>query len=386
MTPDRPLREGDAAAVAVGSAVRATRLLCSLWAQPGCAVKLSPDDWREILGAARRARCLGHLGSRLASAGALHLVPPRVVDHLESTTVLVARRRRALRWELRELAEALDTLPHPVVALKGAAYEIEGLPLALARYVSDTDLLVPLEGLAAVEARLKSHGWVSAELSDYDERYYREWSHEIPPMVHPSRAMEVDVHHSIAPGISGDSDAARSLIRDSLPVRWTLPGVGRPCDRLRVLSPVDQLVHLGIHTFAGSELSLRLREVMDFDLLYRHRCIEQGSLDANDVLARAAALNASRPVYWMLHFAARWLGTPVAEALRHASARPGAMVRRVMEANVDRAMLPGERLRRSHSEFAAEMALLGRYQWQRLPLRRLVPHLVEKGRRRLLES
>ena len=313
-------------------------------------------------------------------------VPARVAEHFESAAVVIARRRRAVRWELRELSEALEASPYPVVALKGAAYEIEELALARARFVSDVDLLVPFESLEVVESTLRSRGWSSVEMSDYDERYYREWSHEIPPLVHPARSMEVDVHHSIAPRLHGSGDAARSLMRDSLPIPWSMPGNGRMSDRFRVLAPVDQLVHVGIHTFAGSELSMRLREVMDFDLLYRHRCIEHGLLDARDILDRAEALGASRPVYWMLHFAARWLGTPVGDVLRSRAPRPGWAARRAMEAVVDRSMLPGLQQRRSMPEFAAEVALLARYQWQRLPLGRLVPHLFEKGKRRLLDT
>ena len=49
----------------------------------------------------------------------------------------------------------------------------------------------------------------------------------------------------------------------------------------------------------------------------------------------------------------------------------------------DRSMLPGAGQRRTGSEFLAEIGLLTRYQWQRLPMKRLVPHVFEKVRRRV---
>jgi hypothetical protein len=369
----------------VPSATAPTALLLRAYADPPIVRTLDAHQWMALVGAARRARCLGHVALRFAQSGVLDRVEPRVLEQFQSAAMVIRRRRQALRWELRELAEALDDLPFPIVALKGMAYEISGLPLAGARLASDVDLLVPPDDIAVAESRLRSLGWASVELSDYDERYYREWSHEIPAMSHPMRGVEVDVHHSIAPGLPGHGAAAQALMDASEPVSWHDGSARGATARFRVLQPVDQLVHVAIHTFCGSDLSLRLREVMDFDLLYRHRCIEHADTDAAALLERAARLGVARPVWWMLHYAARWLGTPVPRSVLEAPARAGAPVRALMDRLVDRAMLPGLRQRRTHREFAAELALLARYQWQRLPLRRLVPHVLEKARRRLLD-
>ena len=35
--------------------------------------------------------------------------------------------------------------------------------------------------------------------SAYDQRYYREWMHELPPLLHVRRQTALDVHHAIAP-------------------------------------------------------------------------------------------------------------------------------------------------------------------------------------------
>jgi hypothetical protein len=363
----------------------ATRLLLAIHSRPERVAELGPQQWMDVLAACRRARCLGHLSMRLAQAGVLDRVESRVLEHMQSATRVIERRRRAMRWELVELGDALRDIDAPAVALKGAAYELADLPLAAARVASDVDLLVSPESLPAVEARLKTLGWESVELSDYDERYYREWSHEIPALVHPARGLEVDVHHSIAPGLRGDAPAARDMLASSRAVSWSVGGAAQRTDRFNVLSPTDQLVHVAIHTFAGSELSLRLREVMDFDLLYRHWCVDRRESDAAAMLVRADELGLARAVWWMLHFSKRWLATPVPDETLSGLGRAPAPLRLLMDRVVDRAMLPGRVQRRSHREFVAEVALLARYQWQRLPIRRLVPHVLEKARRRLLD-
>ena len=176
----------------------------------------------------------------------------------------------------------------------------------------------------------------------------------------------------------------RTLLQASRPVAWTAREGGTPIHAFRVLQPVDQLVHVAVHTFGDSDLSLRVREVMDFDLLYRAWCVgPEPRVDARALLDRADAFGQARPMWWTLHFSRRWLGTPVDAALLAGAGRPDAASVATMQWLADRSMLPGPALRRSRGEFVAELGLLGRYQWQRLPMRLLVPHLLEKVRRRI---
>jgi hypothetical protein len=367
-----------------------TQTLLALYSNPARAASMSPGEWSTVLGSARRSRSLGHLGLRLAHAGVLRDVEPRVLGHFESAAMVVRRQRQRLRWELYELADALRDLDAPVVLLKGAAYEAQGLAVARARLAADVDVLVPRSQLAEAEARLLTQGWQSVELSDYDERYYREWSHEIPALTHPARGMEVDVHHSIGPALPGESVAVGSLFERSREVAWQAREGGSPVTRFRVLQPIDQLVHVAIHTYGSSDLALRLREVMDFDLLFRGYCAsreggaESHAFDSAALVERAAEMGQARAMWWTLHYAQRWLGTPIDPALLSRQGRPAAATVAMMDWLSDRSMLPGASQRRTGAEFAAEIGLLTRYQWQRLPLRRLVPHVLEKVRRRLL--
>jgi hypothetical protein len=69
--------------------------------------------------------------------------------------------------------------------------------------------------------------------------------------------------------------------------------------------------------------------------------------------------------------------------MQQAIGRPSAARVYGMEWLADRAMLPGGRQMRNAVETTAETALLIRHHWQRMPLYRLLPHLVRKSYRRL---
>jgi hypothetical protein len=58
---------------------------------------------------------------------------------------------------------------------------------------------VPKERLAEVESLLMAHGWVSTHHDACDQRYDREWMHELPPMQRMRRAAVIDVYHAILP-------------------------------------------------------------------------------------------------------------------------------------------------------------------------------------------
>ena len=115
-----------------------------------------------------------------------------------------------------------------VVLLKGAAYIALGLPLAEGRRIADIDILTEKQNLRAAERELIFYGWAKTKTDDYDQRYYREWMHEIPPLQHRQRGTVVDVHHNILPPILKRAPAL--LRRQSL---RTSPRGGTPTIAMR---------------------------------------------------------------------------------------------------------------------------------------------------------
>ena len=119
---------------------------------------------------------------------------------------------------MNRVERALRDLNVPVVLLKGGAYVMAGLPAGRGRLMSDLDILVPRERLPEVEGALSARGWETLEADSYDDYYYRNWTHELPPMRHRDRNTELDVHHTILPPLGSLKpdpallfDAARPL-------------------------------------------------------------------------------------------------------------------------------------------------------------------------------
>ena len=97
---------------------RITRMLAAL-RDPASLLRLSGPDLDLTLRLLRRARLLGLVAHRLA-AEQLAQFPQRVVDQLMSARNMVDARVRLVRWELRQLARALQPRTRPVVVRRVA--------------------------------------------------------------------------------------------------------------------------------------------------------------------------------------------------------------------------------------------------------------------------
>jgi len=273
-------------------------------------------------------------------------------------------------WALERATAALGGGLQVLVLLKGAAYIGQDLPIAKGRLPSDLDILVPRGSLDEAQRRLVDAGWAELALDAHDQRYYREWTHEVPPMRHPALRMELDLHHNILPPIGHVQIDARKLLARLRPSR--VPG-------WQVLDPADQILHSAAHLFFDSELKDRLRDLVDLDGLIRYFGAEAGFWDR--LADRSTELGLQEPLALACHFTTRWLGTPVPiAALRQfEAAGPGTLHRLWLLPLLGAVLMPTEPdASPSMLQRLAARLLLMRYHWRRLPLRILVPHLWHK--------
>jgi len=174
-------------------------LLLYVLKAPGEMAGLSEEEWDQLLRLARNHRLLARLEPLARDQGIWHDLPERARDNIRGAQAWVDHFQLRIRRELMEVRKVLRHLGVPLLLLKGAAYMAAGLPPARGRSLSDLDLLVRRQDLPRVERALLDAGWKSEIEDDYDQRYYREWMHEIPPLVHPLRGVEVDIHHNLLP-------------------------------------------------------------------------------------------------------------------------------------------------------------------------------------------
>jgi len=338
---------------------------------PACIESFSLPEWDLLLRQARRADLTARIYWLLREENRLHAVPTRALPYLENAWVLSERQRSAVAWELKNIGKILRDLDIQVILLKGAAYFSAGLPAANGRVLSDIDILVPQAAIADVEAAFIRHGWVSTHLDAYDQRYYRRWMHEIPPIEHPKRGTVLDIHHAILPitaRIQPDMDKLRQA--------------AIPLDRegnFATLAPPDMILHSAAHLFYDSELGHGLRDLVDLDALLRDYGMQ--SVFWEQLLRRANEVGLSRALYYALRYTQRILGTPIPTTAIQQSETDAPLIglRWLMDCLYTRAFIPQHPSCKNIWADLADLALFIRGHWLRMPPWLLLRHLFHKA-------
>ena len=353
-------------------------LACWALQHPQRLPELTLPQWELLIRQARRADVLARIAVQLDGLGLSEAVPAAPRTHLRAAMTLAQAQHREVKREAGLICDALRGLAIPVILLKGAAYVVADLPAAQGRLFSDTDILVPKAALAEVESQLMLNGWGGTHLDSYDQRYYREWMHELPPMEHRRRHTVLDVHHNILPLTVRRPPNSARLIQAARPA----PGMAG----VRVLAPADMVLHSMAHLFHNDDLSHGLRDLSDLDLL-----LQQFSALPDfwsELLDRAAELHLQRSLHyglWALH---RLFDLPIPDPVAAVSARHGP----AWPTSLWMAALWRRALRTDHASTAlpfnrpAHAALYLRAHWLRMPPLMLARHLSIKAWMRLTAS
>ena len=338
--------------------------------------RLSLAQWDLVVRQARRADVLARIAALVQTRGAWDAVPPAPRQHLVSALALVTRQQRELHFEVAQIARALQPIDLPVVLLKGSAYALAGLQASLGRMVSDVDILVPRERLVDVETALMMAGWVHTNHDAYDQHYYRTWMHELPPMRHLRRGAVLDVHHALVPATS----KARPSTQRLLQAAQALPALAG----VQVLAPPDMVLHSAAHLFHESDFARGFRGIVDLDALLREFSAVPGFWSL--LLERATVLDLQWPLHHALRYAQAILGTPVpayALAALESSVGQQAWACRWRDAVYLRTLQPDHASTSDRWTPLARSLLYLQGHRLRMPLHRLLPHLLHKALRGL---
>ena len=320
-------------------------LLVRALRDPASVAGLDASGWNGLIAAARAERLIGTLAFRLDGV----TVPPALTPILSDARLDAAREARQALWEADRAAQALGALGVRVVLLKGTAYAAAGLKAGEGRFIGDLDILVPDEAMAAVEQALIAAGWEWVKDDPYDDVYYRQWMHELPPMIHATRDRMIDVHHTILPLTARQTPDAAAMIADAVPVD----------DGLFVLSPEDRVVHAVAHMLADGDLQGGLRNLWDI-----HHLLADTDLD---ILASRAARHG--------------LTSHVRQAQRLAAALYGPGARLTLWDRLIRARLLARDGWGRETRKALVFAFFLRSHWLRMPPLMLARHLWTKWRK-----
>ena len=313
-------------------------------------------DWNGLIAAARAEQLIGSLAYRLEGRA----LPPKVESILAAARRDAAQARVQALWEAEMTRRALAPLGIPMILLKGNAFHAAGLDASVGRSVGDLDILVPKDSLEAVETALIGAGWERLKDADgYDDLYYRQWMHELPPLIHRTRDRMIDVHHTILPSTARPRPDAAALIADSVPLEGGL----------RMLSPADIIVHAAAHLFADGDLAGGLRNLWDVDRLLRQFSADPAFWPRLAERARHHQLH--RSVALALRLSARLYGTPVDRAV----AGRDRLADRLFEARLLARNGWGQPVRAP-----LRLAFYIRSHWLRMPPLMLARHLWVKAR------
>ena len=345
---------------------------------PGLALRLRPAQWTLAISDLRGTDLLSRVAAVCNEFGLLPQIPEGPRRHLEGALQLSRAQVTEVRRELRYLQDALTGLDGPVLVLKGAAYIVGGHAAALGRTFSDIDLLVPKPLLPAVESQLMLHGWMSTHHDPYDQRYYREWMHELPPMRHLQRGTSVDVHHAILPETAHLRPDSAALLADAQPVA-EIPGWFTP-------STQDLVLHSLTHLLHNDDLSHALRDLSDVDRLLRQHATHEAWWTG--LLARAHQHQLPQVLFDGLRLTVEVLDSPVPAAVLRTLAgqsRRAGLADRLIQGPWRLVLRHGGCMRHARRVMTAEGLLYLRAHALRMPPGLLVRHLSIKAWRQLTE-
>ncbi len=357
------------------SASNAGPLLVNALLEPERLASLTPRQWDVVLRLAKRLRLLNRLASTAERHGITENIPATAADVLIAAATALKHRQALITWELDRIRWALQGTHIQPILLKGSAYLMADLPPSWGRSFADVDLLLPRDQLGHVERVLLSKGWIAQKTDTYDQRYYREWMHELPPLRHREREIEVDLHHTILPLTSRIKVPANRLYAAAIPI---------PSTGYRMLAPADMVLHSATHLFYDGEIKGGLRDLFDLHDLFVLFSQDDGFWE--NLLPRTAELHLPRPLFYALRYTAGLLQTPIPHAILHESKkfRPNPANLAAMDSLVTRVLT-----RHAYDRDATPLAIWPLYlrsHWLRMRPLLLMQHLSRKAWRNVREA
>ncbi|WP_170308423.1 nucleotidyltransferase family protein [Alteromonas alba] len=217
----------------------------------------SLQEWESMLFVLKTSRLEAYLAFVLRDSGTWDSIPGQVQAHLSAAMVYAQRQNDQVFHEGQEIHDVLMAQGVTPVFLKGAAYIVAATNNAPGRLCSDIDLLVKEGALATSETVLLDNFWYHKIITDYDDKYYREYAHEIPPLYHLTRGTVLDLHHNLFLPVSGKAPPLEEF--------WL--GVRRQECGLYTLEPAAMFMHSIIHLMLNEEVVYGFRDIVDLKCL-----------------------------------------------------------------------------------------------------------------------
>lgn len=294
--------------------------------------------------------------------------------HIISASRYSERQASQVRQEVRCICSNLKDAGLDVIVLKGAAYNLAGDLNAIGRLMSDLDILVKASVLDQTEQVLKSAGWVEKELDDYDQNYYRAWSHELPPYYNPNTGATLDVHHTLLPVTTRKLFDVENLFKR----QETHLGLSTLCLE-------ERLIHCVVHFSYNEDYGNAFRDLWDLHCLVDEMQQKEGSIKS--LLGFDSARQFHRDIAYVLYlneayFKAKYDDETSAFIRKNLNGIRGQIVKKLFKL----AVVPNHDLTISFGSKFARVMLTFRGHLLKMPLSLFMYHVSMKSYRGIVKS
>lgn len=239
--------------------------------------QLSESGWNDLLRVLRAYSLTASFYRRLCKEGMEYQLPDYCRNAFVSAAVFAEAQAHQTRIQALKICRLSHDCQIPLIFLKGAAYTLGQKENSVGRLMSDIDICVAREKISQLEAALLESGWTFKDIDEHDDKYYRAWSHELPPLKHDEDGVVLDVHHTLLPPIRGRLLNIKDLLNSAADT-----------DTFPVPSMEWLVLHSALHLILNEDVENGLRDLTDIYLLLNGDNCECGSLCEN--LSKAEAL------------------------------------------------------------------------------------------------
>lgn len=213
----------------------------------------SMGEWNSFVRVLRERSLLASYYHRLRQHELIELIPSYCTDTFLSSVNFASAQAMQTKIQGRKLTRLFSQHKLPFIFLKGAAYILREERNSLGRLMTDIDICVERKYIEKAERILIENGWSFKDMDEHDDKYYREWSHEIPPLQHRQDGVVLDVHHTLIPPVKGRIIDVESLINSR-----TVDDESFPTPSIEWL-----VLHSALHLILNEDIENGLRDLTD---------------------------------------------------------------------------------------------------------------------------
>ncbi|MFT5839052.1 MAG: hypothetical protein ACI9UT_001554 [Flavobacteriales bacterium] len=347
--------------------------VCQAFTAPRSTLAFTPKKWQQLVLILRHQQLLACYSAMFKQAGIFEQLPTQTQRHFLNADVLAENHKKQVLFEASELKRELGDKQQYLIFLKGAGYTLSGAQVGDTRIYNDIDILADKKSIDVIEKRLCLLGWLSEELTEHDEKYYRKWAHEIPPLRHGKRGTIVDVHHNIVPIISGRHVDADKFASNS---------VSTP-DGFQILSFSAMTLHSLIHLFFNEDVEKGYRDLIDIHTLMTANNHKEFWLP---LITLAKQTGFELELFLACRYVQKTFQTDIPDFVQDKISEFCPWNIKFLDFMYDKTLKPNHPLCRPRFFSVAEFMILIRGHFQKMPLHILIYHLLCKSGISLIQS